>query len=151
MSRLSAVGSLRALLFSMLAVLAAQPAQGQYFGRQKVQYEDFDWQVLRTDHFSIYHYPGTETITRDAARMAERWYERLSYAFQHEFDEKPLIFYADHPDFQQTNVISSALTEGTGGVTEWLKNRVIMPWTGVYEDNDHVLGHELVHVFQYDV
>lgn len=151
MSRLSAVGSLRALLFSMLAVLAAQPAQGQYFGRQKVQYEDFDWQVLRTDHFSIYHYPGTETITRDAARMAERWYERLSYAFQHEFDEKPLIFYADHPDFQQTNVISSALTEGTGGVTEGLKNRVIMPWTGVYEDNDHVLGHELVHVFQYDV
>lgn len=151
MARPSAVGSLRALLFCTLAVLAAQPVQGQYFGRQKVQYEDFDWQVLRTDHFSIYHYPGTEVITRDAARMAERWYTRLSYAFQHEFDEKPLIFYADHPDFQQTNVISGALTEGTGGVTEGLKNRVIMPWTGVYEDNDHVLGHELVHVFQYDV
>jgi hypothetical protein len=28
---------------------------------------------------------------------------------------------------------------------------VIMPYTGVYRDNDHVLGHELVHVFQYDL
>ena len=26
-----------------------------------------------------------------------------------------------------------------------------MPFTGVYADNDHVLGHELVHVFQYDI
>jgi hypothetical protein len=36
--------------------------------------------------------------------MSERWYERLARLFQHEFEErKPLIFYADHPDFQQTN------------------------------------------------
>ena len=26
-----------------------------------------------------------------------------------------------------------------------------MPFTGSYADNDHVLGHELVHVFQYDI
>ena len=54
--------------------------------------------------------------------------------------------YADHPDFQQTNVISGFLDQSTGGVTESLRNRVIMPFTGVYAENDHVLGHELVHV-----
>ena len=26
-----------------------------------------------------------------------------------------------------------------------------MPFTGIYADNDHVLGHEIVHVFQYDI
>ena len=26
-----------------------------------------------------------------------------------------------------------------------------MPFTGIYADNDHVLGHEMVHVFQYDI
>src|SRR5437867_12695172 len=26
-----------------------------------------------------------------------------------------------------------------------------MPFTGIYGDNDHVLGHELVHVFQYNI
>ncbi|MFL5618703.1 MAG: peptidase S9, partial [Gemmatimonadaceae bacterium] len=54
-------------------------------------------------------------------------------------------------DFQQTNVIGEELSEGTGGVTEGLRTRVIMPFTGIYADNDHVLGHELVHVFQYSV
>ena len=125
--------------------------QAQYFGRQKVQYEDFDWRVMNTQHFDVFFYPEEQAVTNDAARMAERWYARLSRAFQHEFKKKPLIFYADHPDFQQTNVISGMLGEGTGGVTEGLRNRMIMPFTGVYRDNDHVLGHELVHVFQYDL
>jgi hypothetical protein len=143
-------GGLPALMLALL-LGAPAPAAAQYFGRQKVQYETFDWQVMRTPKFDIHFYPEAEEITRDAARMAERWYERLSRAFQHEFDRKPLIFYADHPDFQQTNVIAQALGESTGGVTESLRNRVIMPWTGVYAENDHVLGHELVHVFQYDI
>ena len=133
-----------------LAVLPAS-ASAQYFGRQKVQYEDFDWKVLQTDHFKIHYYPASLEATRDASRMAERWYDRLSRVFQHEFNEKPLILYADHPDFQQTNVIGESISEGTGGVTEGLRTRVIMPYTGVYADDDHVLGHELVHVFQYDM
>ena len=136
-----------------MAVLACLPSvlHAQYFGRQKVQYETFDWWVMKTDHFDVHYYPEEEVATQDAARMAERWYARLSRAFQHEFKKKPLIFYADHPDFQQTNVIEEQLSEGTGGVTEGLRSRVIMPYTGIYRDNDHVLGHELVHVFQYDI
>jgi hypothetical protein len=132
-------------------LLLPSALSAQYFGRQKVQYEDFDWRVMRTPRFDVHYYPEELEVTQDAARMAERWYTRLSRAFQHEFKKKPLIFYADHPDFQQTNVIEQMLSEGTGGVTEGLRNRVIMPYTGVYRDNDHVLGHELVHVFQYDL
>ncbi len=127
-------------------------ASGQYFGRNKVQFDQFDFQVLRTDHFDIYFYPEEAEAVFDAARMGERWYERLARAFQHEFERpKPVIFYADHPDFQQTNTLSGFIGEGTGGVTESLKNRVIMPLTGSYWDTDRVLGHELVHAFQYNI
>ena len=38
----------------------------------------------------------------------------------------------------------SIIGQGTGGVTEASQNRVVMPLTGIYEDTDHVLGHELV-------
>ncbi|HSJ08029.1 MAG TPA: basic secretory protein-like protein [Longimicrobiales bacterium] len=140
-----------AILLTVLLAVEAMPASGQYFGRQKVQYETFDWRILDTERFEIHFYPATETMSQDAARMAERWYSRLSRAFQHEFERKPLIFYADHPDFQQTNTTWGMLTEGTGGFTESLRNRVVMPYTGVHGDTDHVLGHELVHVFQYDL
>jgi len=141
-----------AFLASGVAVTLPAEASGQYFGRNKVQFEDFEFETLRTDHFDIYFYGDDPEPIDDAARMAERWYERFARTFQHEFEQsKPLILYRDHPDFQQTNTLSGSIGEGTGGVTESLKNRVIMPLTGSYWDTDHVLGHELVHAFQYNI
>jgi Tol biopolymer transport system component len=139
-------------LFLAGSFLASVPANAQYFGRNKVQYDDFDFQSFKTDHFEFYLYPEEELAVKDAARMAERWYQRHSRTFLREFYErKPVIFYANDADFQQTNAISGTLGQGTGGVTEGLKERVIMPLTGSYRETDHVLGHELVHSFQYDI
>ncbi|MEX2467818.1 MAG: peptidase S9 [Gemmatimonadota bacterium] len=145
---------LLALAFLASSAAVALPAEvsGQYFGRNKVQFEDFEFKTLRTDNFDIFFYGDDPEPIEDAARMAERWYERFARTFQHEFEQsKPLILYRDHPDFQQTNTLSGSIGEGTGGVTESLKNRVIMPLTGSYWDTDHVLGHELVHAFQYNI
>ena len=136
------------------AGLAVAPSslEAQYFGRNKVQYDDFEFKILPTPHFDYHFYPDAARAIEDAARMGERWYERLARTFQHEFTrKKPIVLYADHPDFQQTNTLSGALSEGTGGVTESIKNRVIMPLAGSYWDTDHVLGHELVHAFQYNI
>ena len=139
-------------LATLTVLVASVPASAQeYFGRNKVQYETFPWKIIRSEHFDNFFYPAESLVVNDAARMAERWYARHSEMFRHAFDRKSLIFYADHPDFQQTNVIGEQLEEGTGGVTEGNRTRVIMPFTGVYADNDHVLGHELIHVFQYNI
>ncbi|MDB4874736.1 MAG: surface antigen [Gemmatimonadetes bacterium] len=139
-------------LAPLLALVVSVPAGAQgYFGRNKVQYETFPWKILKSEHFDNFFYPAESLIVSDAGRMAERWYARHSDTFRHAFDRKSLVFYADHPDFEQTNVISEQLEEGTGGVTESNRTRVIMPFTGIYADNDHVLGHELVHVFQYNI
>lgn len=133
-------------------VLSAAPAAAQYFGRNKVQYERFDFRILRTTHFDVYYYPEEEQAVRDAARMAERWYARISRVLEHEFESRqPLILYASHPHFQQTTVLGGEIGEGTGGVTEAFKQRIIMPLANSYEETDHVLGHELVHAFQYDI
>jgi hypothetical protein len=149
----SALSRLRGLLVlaSSLATLVPATLAAQYFGRNKVQYESFDFRVLRTDHFDIHWYPAESLATADAARMAERWYTRLSHGLTHAFSKKPVIFYANHPDFQQTNVVGGFIDQSTGGITEGLRTRIIMPFTGVYADNDHVLGHEIVHGFQYDI
>jgi len=148
---------MRAGLLGALGILGllsagASPLRAQYFGRNKVQYDGFHFDVLQTDHFDIHYYPVEGAAIEDLARMAERWYERYARFFQHEFEtRKPLVIYADHPDFQQTNTLQDFLGESTGGVTESLKNRVILPMTGSYQDTDHVLGHELVHAFQYNI
>jgi Tol biopolymer transport system component len=84
--------------------------------------------------------------------MAERWYTRLSQLLNHELSgRQPLILYASAPHFRQTNAIEGELGEGTGGVTEAYKRRIVLPLAGPIEASDHVLGHELVHAFQYDI
>jgi Tol biopolymer transport system component len=140
------------ILPPVASALLPAAASAQYFGRNKVQYRTFDFQVIRTQNFDVYYYPEMEAAAIDAARMVERSYARLSRILQHEFRErKPLIIYASHTDFQQTNAIPFALDESTGGVAESLKGRMILPFTGSYAEFDHVLTHELVHGFQYDV
>ena len=132
--------------------VSVTPAAAQYFGRNKVQYDDFDFRSFQTQHFEFYYYPEEKQAVEDASRMGERWYRRHARTFLREFHErKPVIFYANDADFQQTNVIGGFIGQGTGGVTESLKERVVMPLTGIYSETDHVLGHELVHSFQYDI
>ncbi|HWI16657.1 MAG TPA: basic secretory protein-like protein, partial [Vicinamibacterales bacterium] len=140
-----------AVVAAVLIFGNALPSSAQYFGRNKVQYERFDFKVLTTEHFDIYYYPEEEAAVRLAAQMAERWHARLTKVLAHELrGRQPLILYAAHPHFQQTNIIGE-VGEGTGGVTEGNRRRVILPFAGGLAETDHVLGHELVHAFQYDM
>ena len=135
----------------LLLPLLTTPANAQYFGRNKVQYEDFHFKTLRTEHFDIYYYDREADVVNDVGRMAERWYTRLSKTFNHTFNRKPIVLYANAADFHQTTTTGGLIGEGTGGFTDEFMNRVVLPLTGDYAENDHVLGHEIVHVFQYDI
>ena len=146
----------RRRVVAILAVWAicglSAPTSAQYFGRNKVQYRTFDFKVLKTEHFDIYYYPSERAGVDIAARFAERWNVRLERLFQHRLrGRQPLILYGSHVDFEQTNVIGGDLGEGTGGVTEPLRRRIVLPLAGPLADTDHVIGHELVHAFQFDI
>src|SRR5881394_1982860 len=142
----------RALLLAAFCAAFTAPLSAQYFGRNKVQYKKLDFEVLKTEHFDIYFYPSERQGVELAARMAERWYARLQRLLNHQLDgRQPLVLYGSHPDFEQTNAIGGELSEGTGGVTEPLRRRIVLPLGGPLADTDHVIGHELVHAFQYDI
>jgi hypothetical protein len=141
-----------ALLTGALLACSSSPASGQYFGKNKVRYQALDFRILETPHFEIHYYPEEAQAAQYAARLAERWYERLSSAFDHEFRARqPIVLYASHGHFAQTTILPGTIPEGVGGVTEHAKGRVALPFTPTLGETDHVLGHELVHVFQRDI
>src|SRR3954468_9022304 len=123
----------------------------QYFGMNQVQYRHFDWRVIETEHWLVHYYPEEKAGAMEAARMAERSYARLSKVLGHQFREKkPIILFSSRADFGQNN-ITGDLGEGTGGVTEAARPRLILPFPGDLGSFEHVLAHEMVHEFQYDV
>jgi Tol biopolymer transport system component len=141
----------RAQALVVAAAFSTPVGAQQNFGQNHVQFDKFDWKVIETAHFTVHYYPEERDGIMDAARMAERSYARLSRMLKHEFREKkPLILYRSRGDFGQNNVTGD-LGEGVGGVTEALRHRILLPFTGDYKSFEHVLAHELVHAFQYDI
>lgn len=133
-----------------LVALSQSPLYAQYFGRNKPRYEDQDFKVHETEHFRIYEYLDNPEKLRELADLTELWYHMHQAVLLDTFTEKnPLLIYNDHAGFQQTNAIMGSIGVGTGGVTEGLRNRVIFPVAMTNQQTHHVLGHELVHAFQY--
>lgn len=140
-----------ALLISLLQ-MQAPFLRAQQFGRNKPHYATFDFRVAGSPHIALYHYLENDSLAARFLGTAGAWYEYEKRVFRDSFPEpNPLILYANHADFQQTTAIMGRIGVGTGGVTEALRNRVAMPLTELNAQTNHVLGHELVHAFQYNL
>ncbi|ASU35039.1 tolB protein precursor [Mucilaginibacter xinganensis] len=132
------------------SLLLSLHARAQYFGQNKVRYKNLKFQVYKTPHFEIYYYLKNDSMIKRFAQESELWYTLHQQVFRDTFKKpNPIILYADHPDFQQTTAIDGEIDVGTGGITEGLKNRVVMPVMETNQMTRHVIGHELVHAFQY--
>jgi Tol biopolymer transport system component len=140
----------RYLPFFVLILVANTPVFSQYFGQNKPRYTNFDFKVVNSPHFEVYHYlQDRDELTR-VMQWAEQWYKLHENVLKDTFTHKnPLVLYNNHADFQQTSAISGNIGVATGGVTEGLKNRVVMPLAMSNQQTFHVLGHELVHAFQF--
>src|SRR5690606_32817937 len=149
-SLLARIGSLLVLI----GVLASCPVQvsGQYFGQNKMRYKKLDFKVFDTPHFNIYYYLENDSMVRWFAKESEVWYELHQQVFQDTFLKKnPIILYNNTPEFQQTTTIQGEIGVVTGRATEAFKTRVVMPIAQISHQTRHVLGHELVHAFQYRI
>ena len=140
------------LILAVVVMLTSTNAHAQYFGRNRVHYDRLDFRLLQTPHFDIYYYSEEDEAVGYAAQMAERWYLRFSRILQHTFARRqPLILYASHAHFVQTNLAGGPVGEGVGGFTERVKSRIALPFVPGLGETDHVLGHEIAHAFQIDI
>ncbi len=143
---------MRLLIILIVGLVASSTIQAQYFGRNKPRYRSFHFKVKETPNFDIHYYLNNEQALNWLSQDTERWYENISTTIDHTIPfRNPLLFYNNHAEFQQTNAITGGIGIGTGGVTESLKNRVIMPVTFSNQQTSQVLGHELVHAFQFNM
>ena len=140
-----------ALLCAAALALGASPAHAQAFGRNKIQYDGFDWHVLRTEHFDVYYYPEAEELARIGAAEAESAYASLEDRFAMSLVERvPVVFYATNLHFKGTNITPGFIPDGVGGFFEFLKGRVVIPADGNLGRFRRVIRHEMTHVFTFN-
>ncbi len=139
--------TLLSVLFSLFLVTTVS-AQYFSYGKNRVQYEDFEWRFLQSKHFDVYYYGEKNYKLAEFASMSvESAYRQLRDDFDHELSDRiSVIIYDSHNDFSQTNVVTLPTSaEGIGGVTDKFKNRMTIPFDGEYDDFRRTIHHELVH------
>lgn len=136
----------------LLVFATSAHAQIGSFGRNKPTTEFLHWKYVQTPHFDIYYSEGMEDIARVATTIVEEAYEQISKSFDYRLRNRvPIVIYGSRTGFRQTHLTPGLVPEGTGGFTEFLKNRVAVPFEGSYPAFRHVLHHELTHAVMLDM
>ncbi|MCI0448674.1 MAG: BamA/TamA family outer membrane protein [Chlorobi bacterium] len=136
------------LFAALLVFCSVLNCQYVGFGRNKVQYNNFDWHTLSTEHFKIFYYPEMKELAEIGAAFAEESYRIHQQNFNYSLiDTVPLIFYSSPSHFRETNTVPGLIPDGVGGFFEFIKGRVVIPFDGSLGNFRHVIRHELCHVF----
>lgn len=141
-------------LFIGTAVTEVLQAQYFNFGKNRVQYDEFDWRFIETDHFDIYYYNSKNYhLAQFTAETVESALKQLNEDFGEQLTDRiSVIIYDSHSDFSQTNVVALPVNvQGIGGVTDLYKNRMTQPFMGDYADFRRTIQHELTHAYINDV
>src|ERR1044071_1504343 len=140
----------RSVLFFILFLSTSFLSPLHAFLNNNVRVDKFEWLHVQTEHFDIYYYKKEEALVpRMAYYLEQAWNEvgdKLNFKVQ---GRTPFFFYSDHNQFEQTNVVP--IGEGTGGVTEAFKNRLLIFNDGSQAWLKHVIPHEFTHVVQFNV
>lgn len=140
----------RVVVLLILAVLTAVPAYP--FGQNKIVYDDFKWSVYHSTHFDVYFYEEERPSLQRVVDAAESAYLDLSKKFNFQVSKKiPLIYYATHSAFEQTNVMLNFIPEGVGAFAEPAKNRMVLPIDMPDDELLELVTHELTHIFEYEI
>jgi Tol biopolymer transport system component len=141
----------RLSLVGLVALLLATPVLGQ-FGKNKIAYDRFDWQIYHSPHFDIHYYGATEEFLEEIVSYAESAYVKISKDLDHELRFRvPLVVYKTHAEFEQTNITLSELPEAVGAFAEPVQYRMVLPIDMPPAELYALIAHELTHIFQYSI
>ena len=140
----------------MLLALAPLRAQfgpqlyGEGFGKNKITYRDFHWEIYHSPHFNVYYYKQEEAQLQKVVSFAESGYDQLSRAFNYQIKEPiPLLYYATHSAFEQNNVELGFIPEAVGAFSSPARFRMVMPIDLADPELMRLMLHEMTHIFQF--
>ena len=136
----------------LLFIIFLQPYVFGQFGQNKVQYKNYTWYYIQTDHFDIYFSQHGSSLAEFTAKAAENALKSIEKSFNYQINNRiVIIIYNSTNDFQETNTIDQNISEGIEGFTEIFKNRVVIQFMGSYKDFRHLIHHELTHAVMNDM
>jgi hypothetical protein len=126
-------------LLTAALLLSTWMAQGQFYyglyqnyGKNRVQYQEFLWNVHRFDRIDIYYNSFSKPLAKHAAKVAHQQLAQLERYFEAPFDDRvSIIVFNNLSDLKQSNLIPSTEEDyNTGGTTRIAGNKMLVYFDG---------------------
>lgn len=105
------------------------------FGKNRVQYDYFEWKYYRYQQYETYFYTGGKELAIYTAKVARKYIKEQEDMFEYRLKDKiQFIIYNKHSHFKQSNVGLSLENGELGGITNLMGSKVYIYFDGNHAD-----------------
>lgn len=123
------------LILSSLALPLVAQHSTESFGKNRIQYRQFDWQYLSGENFDVYYYDARKGIAQDALTFLEGEFDRITDMIDYPPYFKTKVFiYNSLTDLRQSNMGLNRNNFKLGGETEFVKPFVEVAHLGTAQE-----------------
>lgn len=132
-------------LIVMLMVIVTASAYAQFyngsqmsFGKNRVQYKEFQWTYYKFQHFDVYFYLGGQELALYTADFVQKNLDGIENKLDTSLDDKiQFIVYNNLTDLKQSNIgLVQDEKYNTGGVTHVIGKKVFLYFDGSHHHFD---------------
>lgn len=121
MSLIRGIVAVVALFLCSSVAVNAQYTQ-EVFGKNRIQYRQFNWQYLSGDNFDVYYYDARKAVAQNALEYLEAEFDRITDLIGYPPYFKTKVFlYNSLADLRQSNVGLNRTVYTVNGETEFIK------------------------------
>tara|TARA_R110002049_G_scaffold254642_2_gene430124 strand:- start:4420 stop:7689 length:3270 start_codon:yes stop_codon:yes gene_type:complete len=151
---------LAGLFLLILSTIYSQQSFAQFytgsnieFGKNRVQYENFEWKFYRFDKYETYFYTGGQEIAEYTAQYAHTKIAEQEKFFDYYLDEPiQFVIYNKHSDFKQSNIgVGADASYSIGGVTRIVGSKIFLYFEGDYKKLNQQIDAGITEVLIYQM
>ncbi len=122
------------------------------FGKNRIQYRPFKWQVLTSQNFEVYFYEGGQKTATLAIQLAETDFDRITEILGYSpFSRTKVFIYTSTQDLNQSNVGLNLSNEREIKEENLAKSRIEIAYSGNSASFRKDLIREVSHVYVHDM
>lgn len=133
-------------VFAAVLISTLEPLFGQFyygmqsvdFGKNRIQYQTFDWTYFEFDRFKVYTYAGGKEIAQYVAVSMDKQLPVLEKRLGEQLEDKvQVLVYNNQNDFKQSNIgLAAEDMNNVGGVTHIVGDKIHVFFNGSHADLD---------------
>lgn len=130
---------MKKIVFPLLALILSagySPAQNTdvRYGKNRIQYDQFQWQYYISDNFEVFYYDDNRNLIREVTNYMEGELDELLDIMGHvQYSRIKVFIYNSISDLQQSNVGITYKGPTSGGETQFVKSYIEIAHPGTFE------------------